>query len=313
MSSYYNSSSTTSSSSTNSSSNSSSNNYNNLTLSTPEIFNDFSSNRYVDGTRDFLQSNSLIAKISFFLLVILLFVVLLKIGIALIYWFLSPNPNPILIDGMIDATQMMTIPATPVIRSDNQNDGIEFTWSVWLFIKDTVPNTNYQHVFHKGNYSFQTNGLNQPNNAPGLYLNPDSGNTKSLTVIMNTFHTINEQIVIHNIPLNKWLNVIIRCKNKTIDVYINGMISNSFKLKDVPKQNFGDTYVCANGGFSGFVSNLTYYDYALGINKIQGISHNGPNTTMASGTMSSNTFSEYLSLRWFFSGDGTNIEDSYNP
>lgn len=281
-------------------------------------FNQFSSNKYVNASKEFLESNSLIAKVSFLLLVILLFVILLKIGINILYWFLSPVNSPLLINGMIDASQMITFTQDPsqtgsvtINRSNNANDGIEFTWSVWIFIKDTSPVTTYQHVFHKGNYAFQPNGMNQPNNAPGLYINPDSGKMKQITIVMNTFDTVNEQVIIDNIPLNKWVNVIIRVQNRVLDVYINGMIANSYKLTSVPKQNYGDVFVAANGGFNGFISNLSYYNYGLGIGAIQNISSNGPNTTMASGTASADIFSDYLSLRWFFYTPV--LPDQYNP
>jgi hypothetical protein len=55
---------------------------------------------------------------------------------------------------------------------------------------------------------------------------------------MNTFSVINEQIVIPDLPLNKWVNVIIRCENTTLDVYINGTITRSHMLHGVPKQNY---------------------------------------------------------------------------
>jgi hypothetical protein len=54
---------------------------------------------------------------------------------------------------------------------------------------------------------------------------------------MNTFNVINEEITIPDVPLNKWVNVIIRCQNTTLDVYINGTITRSVELTGVPKQN----------------------------------------------------------------------------
>jgi hypothetical protein len=151
----------------------------------------------------------------------------------------------------------------------------------------------------------ETNGLNFPNNAPGLYIAPD---TNELVVIMNTFEEINKEITIPNIPLNKWVNVIIRCQNRTLDVYVNGTITRSVELLGVPKQNYGNVYVAMNGGFNGYISNLWYYNYALGTAEIQNISNKGPNTKMVGSTLN-DTNTDYLSLRWFFYGDG----DSFNP
>jgi hypothetical protein len=96
--------------------------------------------------------------------------------------------------------------------------------------------------------------------------------------------------------------VIIRCQNNTLDIYINGTITKSHHLHGVPKQNYGDIYVAPNGGFSGYISDLKYYNYAVGTAAIDKISANGPNTTMkGSNSLNIKNFN-YLSLRWFFYG-----------
>jgi hypothetical protein len=120
---------------------------------------------------------------------------------------------------------------------------------------------------------------------------------------------INEEIVIPNIPMNKWVNVIIRCQNTTLDVYINGTITRSVNLIGVPKQNYGDVYVAMNGGFDGNISNLWYYNYALGTSEIQSIAKTGANTKMANTGSINLKNPNYLSLRWFFYGAG----DMFNP
>jgi hypothetical protein len=285
-------------------------------------FNQFQTNQYVNATQDFLNSNSLIAQVAFLLLVLFVFIILLRLGISLLGYFLAPTNSPKLINGMVDAKQLIVIPQDPsaegaitINRSVNANEGIEFTWSVWIFIDDlTYNNGKYRCVFYKGNdyannpnaTNEETQGLNFPNNAPGLYLAP---NTNSLIVMMNTFNVINEEITIDDIPLNKWVNVIIRCQNNTLDVYINGSIIKSHSLHGVPKQNYGDVYVAPNGGFSGYISNLWYYNYALGTTEIARLTNKGPNTNMkgSNGLNVKNT--NYLSLRWFFYGIG----DGYNP
>jgi hypothetical protein len=265
------------------------------------VFNTFSTNRGTFGTREFLESNSLVAKFAFLILVIFAFVILLRVGISVLSYFLQPNTSPHLMDGMIDATQMVVYQQDPssngavtIYRSVNATDGVEFTWSTWIFINNLQTNAGiYKHIFSKGNSTLNENGMIQPNNAPGLYIAPD---TNSLVVIMNTFNVINEEITIPDIPINKWINVIIRCQNTTLDVYINGTISRSINLVGVPKQNYGDVYVAMNGGFNGYISNLWYYSYALGTAAIQNIVNNGPNTTMIGSNGLSDTMYNYLSL-----------------
>lgn len=280
-------------------------------MSSNGAFNSFSTtNKSNLGTKEFLESNSLVAKFAFLLLVIVGFVFLLRIGISVISQFSKPDESPRLIDGMVDASQMIIFEQDPssnsavtIYRSVNAEKGIEFTWSVWLYI-NTIYNSGeagtFKHIFSKGNSDIQENGLIFPNNAPGLYIAP---NKNALVLIMNTFQVINEEIVIPNIPINNWVNVIIKCQNTTLDVYINGTITRSINLIGVPRQNYGNVYVGMNGGFDGYISNLWYYNYALGTSAIQKIVKNGPNTKMVggNGNIDNNLFN-YLSLRWYFRG-----------
>jgi hypothetical protein len=256
---------------------------------------------------EFLQSNSIIAKFAFLLIVIIGFVFCLKIGLNFFGWLNSPNLSPHIIDGMIDAaSSAMVVPqdtsntsAITIYRSNNKHQGIEFTWSVWVFIKDmTHNNGQYKTIFYKGNSGLQTNGLNYPNNAPGLYIEPHKNN---LVVVMDTYSVIGEEVVIPDVPLNKWMNVIIRCHNRNLDVYINGTITRSILLSDVPKQNYGEVYVATNGGFNGFISNLWYYDRALSALDINNIIYWGPNLTMAGSQAVTVKKTDYLSLQWYFS------------
>ncbi len=269
------------------------------------------------GIKDFMNSNSLVAKFSFILLVIFIFIILLKLSIGLLsYFFSSVNNNPYLVSGMIDAKQLIVIPQDPSVndsvvvpRSVNGPNGIEFSWSVWIYINDLkYLSGQYRHIFHKGNDGINsTSGLNFPNNAPGMYISP---NSNELTIIMNTYETINEEILIPGIPINKWVNVILRCKNTLLDVYINGTITKSVNLVGVPKQNYGDVYVAMNGGFDGYISDLRYFSYSLGTNEISQLTKKGANTQMSSKNKSMTLkYPDYLSLRWYFYGAG----DQFNP
>jgi hypothetical protein len=294
----------------------------NSNMGSGSAFNQFttSSNTYVSATKEFLDSNSLVAKIAFLLLILFLFLILLRLGISLLGYFFSPSTSPKLVDGMVDAKQLIVIPQDPetegaitISRSVNATEGIEFTWSVWIFIEDlTYLSDKYRCVFYKGN-DFSSNpnatdkqqqGLNFPNNAPGLYLAP---NTNSLVVFMNTFNVINEEITIDDIPINKWVNVIIRCQNNTLDIYINGTITKSHSLHGVPKQNYGNVYIAPNGGFDGYLSNLWYYSYALGTSEISNLVAKGPNTKMSGSSSMAMKNPNYLSLRWFFYGNNTAV------
>ena len=288
-------------------------------ITDPAGLQQFRMSKYVDGTKEFLQSNSVIAKFAFLLLVLVLFIMLLRVGTTILGWMFSPSSNPTLLNGMIDSRQMMRISqnpsvngSIPILRSQNERDGLVFSWSVWIFIEDLIYRQNeYKHIFHKGNDNINvTNepiGMNQPNNAPGLYIAPG---TNDLVVVMNTFESINEEVVVKDIPLNKWINVIIRVnEQKNLDVYINGRLVRRHLLKGVPKQNYGDVFLSLNGGFSGYTSSLRYFAHAIGTSKIQEIVDAGPNMKLVGSSQLMKSKPRYLSLRWFFSG----ANDMYNP
>lgn len=284
----------------------------------PSSLKKFSSNKYLDGTKEFLNSNSIVAKFAFLLLVLVVFVLALRLGTSLLAWIFSPTKNPVLIKGMVDSKHMLRIPqnpgssgSIPIVRSSNSSEGLEFTWSVWIYIDDlTYRENEYKHVFHKGNDNInvtnQPIGMNQPNNGPGLYIAPSTNN---LVVVMNTFNKINEEVIIEDIPINKWVNVIIRVSYQNrLDVYINGRLARRHMLSSVPKQNYGDVFVSMNGGFSGSTSELRYFSKAIGTNEIQSIVDNGPNMKVIGSDMTQSK-PRYLSLRWFFTGSN----DMYNP
>ena len=149
-------------------------------------------------------------------------------------------------------------------------------------------------------------GVNYPNNSPGVYITPiivdeHKGNTAGLLIKMNSFNKINENVTIGDLPLHKWVNIIIRVtKQNQMDVYINGTLVKRHMLAGVPKQNYGDVYASMNGGFSGNTADLRYFEKALGTSQIQNIINKGPNTNLISGvSMGKNDTNKYLSTRWF--------------
>lgn len=286
-------------------------------------FEQFKTNQYVQGGKEFLQSNSIIAKFAFLILILLVFMMLLSLGSFIMALLFSNKHNPILLDGLINSTQMMIIPqdpskkgAVPIYRSNNEREGMEFTWSVWIFVNDfgNTDTTSIKHVFHKGSNTMNVTGSgaggqqgeNFPINGPGLYIiprikNSSAGDVAGLKVIMNSFENIDEEVTVSNLPLNKWVNVILRVtKQNQLDVYINGTLSKRHMLTGVPRQNYGDVYLSMNGGFSGNTSSLRYFEKALGTNAIQNIVNKGPNKIAVAGTMDiKHDTTKYLSTRWF--------------
>ena len=185
------------------------------------------------------------------------------------------------------------------MRSTNQRGGMEFTWTIWLYIDDLeYKNGQRKHIFHKGNDTLNDNQTAYPNNAPGLYLHPTRN---SLIIVMNTFNKILEEVEVNDVPLHKWINVAIRLRGKVMDVYINGDIVLRHVFKSVPKQNYGDVYVNMNGGFSGYIADLWYHDYSMSGVEIQDLVNAGPCLTQDK--PSRPPLPPYFALQWYFEND----------
>ena len=255
-------------------------------------------------TKSYMDVENPVVRFLFILIVFIACIIVIQVFIKLGPLFFSTN-SPYLIKGMLPGNSHVVISqdptvqgAIPLTRSDNQT-GIEFSWSVWLNITDVNSTSSlYKHIFHKGEQNLDVDtGINTPNNAPGLYMSPK---TNELVVLMNTFTVINEEIKIPNIPMNKWVHVVIRVINNALDVYINGALAKRHILTSVPKQNYGNVYVASNGGFSGNLSDLRYFNYALHPGDIVYITNKGPNLSVnaaSSNILTSNP--PYLSFHWY--------------
>ena len=289
-------------------------------------FSNFGSRSALDGSKEFLMSNTLVAKMAFLLLVIIVFFLLLRIIIQIIVWWNQPDPNPYLVTCRRDGERSMEISSNPkmvnsvpILRSKNERTGPEFTWSLWLFVKDPhyAPqgDPSYYHIFHKGTKT-STGILGRLNHdvSPGLYIKAEQtseGNLKnSLVSVINTFSGnkganfdgLEKETVLENIPLGKWMHIAIRVENKNFDTYINGILAKRRVLKTLPRQNYGNTHISQPGtldgsvGFKGEISSLRYFNSALNPVEINSITNSGPNMCADDSTKQ---YPPYFSQRWY--------------
>lgn len=348
--------------------------------------------------QDYMNTNDMISNVIFVLLLLVVCIIIFNTCLKLFVYFMSPSNSPHLIDGMVDAKDAeIKITQDPkdsssktILVSNDQEKGLEFTWSFWIYIEDLdYRRGELKNVFIKGdnlslNYidldspcpsnlgcsappsqnqqsilnlyrtllkrepdaqGFDTylsqlndgtktlddisqeimnsqeytnnqtsNGgpydeINNTINGPGVYLTPFDN---KLLFVFNTYDNVIEKFEIDNVPMNTWLNVIVRCENKTIDVFFNSSFTKRYRLSSLPKQNYNNVYIGKNRGFSGYVSNLWYFNYALGTRAINNIYRSGANTnilnrktnSIQSQISNSGIFgsykSDFLSFRWFF-------------
>jgi hypothetical protein len=261
----------------------------------------------------------------------------IKLAIIGLSYILLPTMSPYVLNGTANTEDMViTIPQDPakknsifISRSTNEDGGLEYTWSTWIYIKQVpIQRDIYSRIFSKGGEGTKssTNGIYYPNNAPGLYIkftddvkatNPDredkgvnvtlmavvdvSGKSENRTTKHENLH---EKLLVTDIPIKNWVSAIIRVTNNVIDLYINGRLAQRIKTAGIPLQNYGNVNIGeakqANR-FSGYISTIQYFNYSIGSSKIKSIVDEGPIMKMVTntGAEASTQDTNYLSNNWF--------------
>ena len=65
--------------------------------------------------------------------------------------------------------------------------------------------------------------------------------------------------LIPNVPLQTWMNVLINVNDKSMDIYINGKLSQSYLASFIPNPMNSSITVAPENTFVGWTSNLQYY------------------------------------------------------
>ena len=79
-----------------------------------------------------------------------------------------------------------------------------------------------------------------------------------------------DDVLIENINIQKWVNVVITFNNRTLDVYINGKLVKSKPFKNIIVNGNGyedDILITPDDGFGGFISKVQYFRISLLLQK----------------------------------------------
>jgi len=273
-----------------------------------EGLSEFSSQNYINSGQEFLNSNSMVAKFGFIILSVIIFLVLAYLGMRLIFYFLAPSTTPYIVKGVLPGNSGIVISQNVkdpnsiyLYKSNNQPGGLELTWCVWLYV--TESGSSYQRVFVKGDdneKTYKTSPTVAPTGTqfPGVYIIQPNKQTNIYFAIKGDNLDTNFQV--ENIPLNKWFHMTFRVQNTLADVYINGTIAKRAVFNNIPSKNDYDILIGKNNGFSGNLSNLRYYDYALSAFEINNIILGGPSlypSDLSKDSRATNV--TYISSNWY--------------
>jgi len=207
--------------------------------------------------------------------IVLTIVVIVLIFMILRYLVSDPYTLQNLQDGKITTT----IEASSLETNGSNTASSNFAYSCWFYINDW----NYRYGEPKvifGRMGAQSDasggsveGISGLDPCPAVVLGAVENN---LMVSLGCYPGIDQQptsaggkTIVHtcsvaNIPIQKWVNLIISVYGRTMDLYIDGKLVRTCLLPGVASvNNSANIFVTPKGGFDGWTSKLQYYPNAL--------------------------------------------------
>ena len=192
--------------------------------------------------------------------------VVLFIIVYILYRRWRNNYQSVLIQHSQNAKLLKNIDKQQFIKKNDV--GLSWTLSFWVYIDDW----NYKYNTNKHIFIWDNCSAWLSKNTNNIVINIPTYNNKKGT---NT--------VIENIPLQKWTNIIIVLNNRVLDIFVNGTLSNSKYLTNIPKNDKKlGMKITPYGGFNGTISRFNYYTFPvkkydiIGYNNVYSLFKKGP-------------------------------------
>lgn len=179
---------------------------------------------------------------------IILTIVVLIVLYFLYYYYFSNSKDKKLIHSQDAKGQTVISPSS--LPSGTSSD---YAFSIWFNINDWNYRIGQEKVI------FQRLGTSSNNPAPSVTL---GANTNNINVSLETYTQSGGTNVstcqITDIPLQRWVNLIMSINGRALDLYIDGKLVRTCILSGIPVVYNTPIQVTPGGGFSGFVSNFRY-------------------------------------------------------
>lgn len=224
------------------------------------------------------KNSSTMGKVIFFI-VLILFISLI---IYLVYYAVQASQqananSPVIVNDVIDAYV-----ARPAVSLPQVTQGMNQSFSTWIYVKDwNYKFGQYKNILWKGNPMNSSSTSTSPTisntHCPSLWLYPL---TNSLKVVTSTTGPGGvESCDIQNIPLMTWVHIVYVLNNRSVDIYINGMLERSCALTGIPIITNDPVYITTGSpqaGFYGKIGKTVYYTYPLLPNQVADLYQQGP-------------------------------------
>jgi hypothetical protein len=203
------------------------------------------------------------------ILIVIIIIVLLYV--ALRYIFSDVNT----LTGISSGTIKQTIDASTLATSGANTSN--FTYSVWFYVDDWNYKYGEQKIIYgrMGTLSTTPGDIKTMDPCPAVilgsvennlavylacYPTEDETDTDPTDYVDPTTNSIVHTCNVANVPIQKWVNLLISAYGRTLDIYLDGKLVQTCLLPGVAKINAdAPVYVTPNGGFSGWTAKFQYY------------------------------------------------------
>tara|TARA_B110000967_G_C18889071_1_gene566059 strand:+ start:2488 stop:3228 length:741 start_codon:yes stop_codon:yes gene_type:complete len=210
-----------------------------------------------------------------------------------------------LLDGPSKADTNTMVPYTKLSGNASSTD---FTYSTWIYVN----NWNTKHG--KDKIILQRKS-NDGNFSPQIKLDPYKNDLTINTSYSGgaggpngTSQSSNQTCKINNIPLQKWIHILITINNRALDTYIDGKLVKTCIIEGPPTvSGTANIDICpANNnvdeaGFDGFIAKVRYYSRALNPREVYELYKEGYSKSMLG-----NLFNRYK-LRFSYIKDNEEV------
>lgn len=207
--------------------------------------------------------------------IVITIIIVVLVLMLLRYLFTDPST----LQTMQDGKTSTTISASSLATNGANVPSSNFSYSIWFYIN----NWNYRYGEQKvifgrmgtpsatGSGSIQ--GVNGLDPCPAVVLGAVENN---VSVSLGCYPGANQtpttpggKTVVHtcsvaNVPIQKWVNLIVSVYGRSMDLYIDGKLVRTCLLPGVASvNNASNVYVTPMGGFDGWTSKFQYFPNSM--------------------------------------------------
>lgn len=143
-----------------------------------------------------------------------------------------------------------------------------FTYSIWTYIDD------WNYRFGKEKYIITRN------NSFSMLFDKEENNL-IINVKLASDHNLIHSCIVNDIPIQKWVNILVSIYDRSMDIYINGKLVKTCILENIANSRGQENIeITPNGGFSGNTASFRYIGDATNPEEAYNIYKKGANSSI---------------------------------